>query len=65
MVAMVKPGRESPQYAYSERDIAYLERSGWERQAPPEPPRAALLTAPVKNKGGRPRKVKDEHHDIR
>lgn len=33
MVSMVKQGKESPMYVYSERDIEYLERRGWVRQA--------------------------------
>ena len=64
-VAMFKEGRTVPQYAYSDRDVAYLERTGWKRETPPEPQRAALLMAPAKKKPGRPRKVSNEHHDIR
>lgn len=63
-VAFYKPDRRTPQFAHSERDIAYLERTGWKREAPPEPQRAALLSPPIKKKPGRPRKVKDEHYDL-
>ena len=65
MIELRHPDRHTPQFAYTERDVAYLERTGWKRETPPEPKRAALLSAPVKNKGGRPRKVRDEHHDVR
>lgn len=55
MVAMVKEGKNSPQYVYSQRDIEYLEKQGWTRQM------AALFLPPqkqidVKSKRGRPRK---------
>lgn len=35
--ALTKPGRESPQYAHTERDIAYLEMQGWTRVPKPAP----------------------------
>lgn len=37
--AMTKPGRESPQYVYSERDVKYLELQGWTKVPKPEPPK--------------------------
>ena len=33
--ALTKPGRESPQYVYSERDAKYLEKQGWTRVPKP------------------------------
>lgn len=36
---MTKPGRESPQYVYSERDVKYLELQGWTKVPKPEPPK--------------------------
>lgn len=55
MISMRHPQRESKQYVFSDRDIAYLEKQGWVREKPPEP---ALMkpsgVAPVKR--GRPRK---------
>ena len=36
-IAYTKPGRESPQYVYSERDAKYLETQGWSREQPPKP----------------------------
>lgn len=36
-IALTKPGRESPQYAHTERDIAYLEMQGWTRVPKPAP----------------------------
>lgn len=62
---LTHPNRNSPQHAFSERDIAYLEKQGWVREKPPVP---ALLQAPDHNarqhiellktaaKRGRPRK---------
>lgn len=52
MVAMVKAGKESPQHAYSARDIAWLEKQGWVRVKPQEK-QAPVLLQP---KRGRPRK---------
>lgn len=46
------PDRNSPQYAYSERDIAWLEKQGWKRIEPIE--QKAEVKTPVKR--GRPRK---------
>ena len=40
-VAYTKPGRESPQYVYSERDAKYLETQGWTRVQPPKPAEVA------------------------
>ena len=42
-ISLTHPQRQSRQYAYSDRDIAYLEKQGWVREKPPEP---ALLQAP-------------------
>lgn len=65
--SLTHPQRQSRQYAYSERDIAYLEKQGWVREKLPEQV-AALLQAPdhdarqhielmkVAAKRGRPRK---------
>ena len=32
MISLIHPQRQSRQYAYSERDIAYLEKNGWVRE---------------------------------
>lgn len=53
---LTHPNRNSPQHAFSERDVAYLEKQGWVREKPPEQaPIPALLQPPVK-RPGRPRK---------
>ena len=50
-IAYTKPGRESPQYVYSERDIAYLELQGWTRVEPPKPePQKERKTLRLKDK---------------
>jgi hypothetical protein len=54
MVAMVKPGKESPQYVYSQRDIEYLEKQGWVRMEPKQPRPVLKL-----------RKDKKHDHNIR
>ena len=41
------PSRQAPQYAYSDRDIAYLERNGWVREIPEDIKEARpILTLP-------------------
>jgi len=35
-ISLTHPQRQSRQYAYSDRDIAYLEKNGWVREKPPE-----------------------------
>lgn len=49
---LTHPNRNSPQHAFSERDIAYLEKQGWVREKPPVP---ALL----KSSGDSPVIVRD------
>lgn len=36
--SLVHPKRQSRQYVHSDRDVAYLEKQGWVREAPPETP---------------------------
>ena len=51
-ISLTHPQRQSRQHAYSDRDIAYLEKQGWVREKPPEP---ALL----KSSGDSPVIVRD------
>ena len=43
MIELRHPDRHTPQFAYSQGDIAYLERTGWRREPVPEPKLPALL----------------------
>jgi len=54
-IAYYKPGRETPQYAYTTADQTYLELHGWKRR----PSIAALLQPKPQEKPrrGRPRKL--------
>ena len=57
-VAFYHPDRAAPQFAYSDGDIAYLERTGWKRQIPAllKPPASEAPVEIDKPKRGRPRK---------
>ena len=61
--SLVHPQRQSRQHAYSDRDVAYLEKQGWVREKPPvEKDEIVMLLPPsdpmvIKNKVGRPRKA--------
>jgi hypothetical protein len=50
-VKLTHPNRNTPQYAYSERDVEYLERNGWVRE-PVVKEQRPTLTLP---KRGRPK----------
>ena len=50
---LTHPNRNSPQYAYSDRDIAYLEMNGWVRLKPPEQ-RVEQVPVLLQPKRGRP-----------
>jgi hypothetical protein len=49
-VALVKEGRLTPQMAYSERDLQWMLKSGWQRLAP----------APIEAEPEKPVEVKPE-----
>lgn len=53
---LTHPDRPTPQFAFSERDVAYLESKGWVRESVPEPvpEKRPILTLP---KRGRPAKA--------
>ena len=55
VISLTHPQRQSRQVAYSERDIAWLEKQGWVREKPPEQV-PALLLPPEPKRLGRPRK---------
>lgn len=55
---MTHHNRPAPQYAYSDRDVAWLEKNGWAREAPVEvKPAESTADAAAKPKRGRPFKV--------
>lgn len=55
-ISLTHPQRQSRQYAYSDRDIAYLEKNGWVREKPPEQASIPALLQPPVKRPGRPRK---------
>lgn len=64
---MTKVGREGRQYAFSERDVAWLESQGWKREVAPVIPAEpvavhqeieAIIEVVTPKKRGRPAKAK-------
>lgn len=66
MQIMRHPMRPTPQYAYSERDAAYLESQGWARvETQPAQPERQLVEVANKKRGRPLKKGNNVNHDIR